>query len=245
VIDCWKLGELDHGTRGSLYFMEQKLPIENDQIASEMREALRDAQILSLNLIGSPGAGKTSLLEATLQRLPAQGGIALLTGDLHTERDAVRLRRYGHPVRQISTGRVCHLDAGMVRKHTYDWLTRDLRILFIENVGNLVCPTNHDLGEDAKVVVLSVTEGEDKPLKYPEIFQKAELLILSKTDLLPYVPLDKDILLRDAQRINPTIHIIETSSVTGEGLDLWLMWLDDRCEQKGASSAWARAARNF
>ncbi len=134
----------------------------------------------------------------------------MLTGDIQTENDAMRLRRYGYPVRQITTAGACHLDARMVEKHLTDWLERDLDLLFIENVGNLVCPTSYDLGEDAKIVVLSVAEGEDKPLKYPGIFRKAELMILNKIDLLPHVPFKLELARENARSINPEIEIIET-----------------------------------
>ncbi len=152
---------------------------------------LRNSGTLAVNLISSPGSGKTMLLEKTLEMLPAGTRAAVLTGDIQTDNDARRLARYGYPVRQITTAGACHLDARMVENHLADWLAMSaLDLLLIENVGNLVCPTSYDLGEDAKIVVLSVTEGEDKPLKYPGIFRKAELMILNKIDLLPYVPFD-------------------------------------------------------
>jgi hydrogenase nickel incorporation protein HypB len=160
----------------------------------------------------------------------------VVTGDIQTENDAIRLRRYGYPVRQITTAGACHLDARMVEEHITDWLERGLSLLFIENVGNLVCPTSYDLGEDAKIVVLSVAEGEDKPLKYPGIFRKAELMILNKIDLLPHVPFKIDLARENARSINPTIEIIETSCTTGAGFDQWLKWLTARAERKLASA---------
>jgi hydrogenase nickel incorporation protein HypB len=216
--------------------LEKKVLSENDQIAARLRRAFRDSGVLTLNFIGSPGAGKTALLERTLERLPVRTRVAVLTGDLQTESDAIRLRQYARHVRQITTGGACHLDAHMVETHLGDWLANSLEILLIENVGNLVCPTSYDLGEDAKVVVSSVTEGEDKPLKYPSIFRKAELMILNKADLLPHVPFSKDLVFENARRINPEIEIIETSCITGLGLDRWLMWLDDRASRKKASA---------
>ena len=154
---------------------------------------------------------------------------AVLTGDIQTDNDARRLARYGYPVRQITTAGACHLDARMVDHHRF---AEPLDILFIENVGNLVCPTSYDLGEDAKIVVLSVTEGEDKPLKYPGIFRKAELMILNKIDLLPYVGFDPQLALDNARRIHPGIEVIETSCTTGAGLDLWLAWLARHADVK-------------
>jgi len=216
--------------------MEKKVLSENDQIASRLREAL--AGTLAINLISSPGSGKTLLLEKTLEMLPRAIGkdtrAAVLTGDIQTDNDARRLGRYGYPVRQITTAGACHLDARMVENH---WFGEPLDILFIENVGNLVCPTSYDLGEDSKIVVLSVTEGEDKPLKYPGIFRKAELMILNKIDLLPYVPFDPQLALDNARRIHPEIEVIETSCTSGAGLDLWLRWLARHMKAKQSALA--------
>ncbi len=218
--------------------IEKKVLSENDWIAARLRERLRDQGTLAVNLISSPGSGKTMLLEKTLEMLPAALGkgtrAAVLTGDIQTDNDARRLGRYGYPVRQITTGGACHLDARMVENHLADWRNERLDLLFIENVGNLVCPTSYDLGEDAKIVVLSVTEGEDKPLKYPGIFRKAELMILNKIDLLPYVPFDPQLALDNARQIHPGIEIIDTSCTTGAGLEQWLTWLADRVKSKKA-----------
>ena len=205
--------------------MEKKVLSENDQIAARLRDALAAAGRWSLNFIGSPGAGKTALLERTLEHAALHTRAAVLTGDIQTENDARRFARYGYPVRQITTAGACHLDARMVEKHLADWLDEGLELLLIENVGNLVCPTSYDLGEDAKIVVLSVAEGEDKPLKYPGIFRKAELMILNKIDLLPHVPFKLELARENARSINPGIEIIETSCTTGAGLDQWLTWL--------------------
>jgi hydrogenase nickel incorporation protein HypB len=212
--------------------IEKKVLSENDRIAARLREALVDSGTLAVNLISSPGSGKTTLLERTLQMLPAGTRAAVLTGDIQTDNDARRLARYGYPVKQITTAGACHLDARMVEKH---WFDTPLDLLLIENVGNLVCPTSYDLGEDAKVVVLSVTEGEDKPLKYPGIFRKAELMILNKVDLLPYVPFDPRLALENARKIHPDIEIVETSCTTGAGLDKWLGWLVGRAKSKKAA----------
>jgi hydrogenase nickel incorporation protein HypB len=216
--------------------IETKVLSANDQVAARLRDALAASGTLAVNLISSPGSGKTMLLEKTLAMLPAGIHAAVLTGDIQTDNDARRLARYGYPVRQITTAGACHLDARMVENYLVDWLedTRPLDLLFIENVGNLVCPTSYDLGEDAKIVVLSVTEGEDKPLKYPGIFCKAELMILNKIDLLPYVAFDAALALENARRIHPGIEIIETSCTSQVGLSQWLAWLAGRAASKKA-----------
>jgi hydrogenase nickel incorporation protein HypB len=215
--------------------IEKKVLSENNLIAAQLREWLRDKGALAVNLISSPGSGKTTLLEKTLEMLPLGTRAAVLTGDIQTDNDARRLGRYGYPVRQITTAGACHLDARMVENHLADWRNERLDLLLIENVGNLVCPTSYDLGEDAKIVVLSVTEGEDKPLKYPGIFRKAELMILNKIDLLPYVPFDPAVAIENARRIHPEIEIIETSCTTGAGLRQWLAWLAGRARSKKAA----------
>jgi hydrogenase nickel incorporation protein HypB len=212
--------------------VEKRVLSENDAVAAGVRETLRRVGALSLNFIGSPGAGKTALLEKTLERLSVHAAVGVLTGDIQTDNDARRLLRYGHPVQQITTAGACHLDARMVEQHLNGWPAAGLKLLFIENVGNLVCPTSYDLGEDAKIVVLSVTEGEDKPLKYPGIFRKAELMILNKIDLLPHVPFNIELARENARRIHPEIEIIETSCTTGAGLDQWMSWLSTRAERK-------------
>jgi hydrogenase nickel incorporation protein HypB len=208
----------------------QKVLNENARIASELRERFREHGILCLNLISSPGSGKTSLLERTLDRFPRTDRVAVLTGDIQTENDAARLRRFGFPVKQITTGGTCHLDALMIERHLEDWPLDNIGLLFIENVGNLVCPSSYDLGEEAKIVLLSVTEGEDKPLKYPSIFFKSELMILNKIDLLPYVPFNPGVAVENARRIHPGIEIAEVSCTTGEGLDSWMDWIGKRRE---------------
>jgi hydrogenase nickel incorporation protein HypB len=196
--------------------LERKVLSENDRIAAELRRRFAAQGVLCLNLISSPGSGKTTLLERTLAAFPAGARVAVLTGDIQTENDAARLRRFGFPVRQITTGGTCHLDARMIERALAEWRPAPFDLLFIENVGNLVCPASYDLGEAAKVVVLSVTEGEDKPLKYPAIFLKSQLLVLSKVDLLPYVP------------FNIEIRVIRLSCLTGTGLNNWLEWIEER-----------------
>ena len=208
--------------------VEQKILNENQRVADGLRAVFNTAGTLCLNFIGSPGAGKTAFLERTLRALPESTRAAVLTGDIQTDNDAVRLARYGYPVRQITTAGACHLDARMVERHLGLWNAEELDLLLIENVGNLVCPTSYDLGEDAKVVILSVCEGEDKPLKYPGIFRKAELMILNKIDLLPFVPFNRDLAREYALQTHPELEIIETSAVTGTGFDQWLNWLMSR-----------------
>lgn len=206
--------------------LEKKVLSENDRVAAELRERFRQNDVLCLNLISSPGSGKTTLLEKTLDALPHSNRVAVLTGDIQTENDAARLKRFGFPVKQITTGGTCHLDARMIEKHLADWSLNEIDLLFFENVGNLVCPSSYDLGEAAKIVLLSVTEGEDKPLKYPSIFFKSELLVITKTDLLPYVPFDIAKAEENARRVHPGMEIIRTSCTKGDGVKEWLNWIE-------------------
>lgn len=218
--------------------LQRKVLAENDRIAANLRARFREHGILCLNLISSPGSGKTSLLERTLEGLPARTRVGVITGDIQTDNDARRLGRFGFPVRQITTGGTCHLDAKMIERALADWDLADLDLLFIENVGNLVCPSSYDLGEDAKIVLLSVTEGDDKPLKYPSIFLRAELLVLNKVDLLPHVPFNLASARENARRVHPEIEMVEVSCFTGRGLERWRRWLEERrakCEAPAAS----------
>ena len=208
--------------------LEGKVLNENARLAAELRERFRDNRVLVVNLISSPGSGKTTLLEKSLENLPAAEHVAVLAGDLQTENDANRLKRYGFPVKQIVTGGTCHLDARMIERHIADWDLAKLDLLIIENVGNLVCPSSYDLGEAAKIVLLSVTEGEDKPLKYPSIFFKSELMVLTKTDLLPYVPFEVSMAVENARRVHPEIEMLRVSCQTGNGLREWMNWLERR-----------------
>jgi hydrogenase nickel incorporation protein HypB len=208
--------------------LDQKVLSENDRIAIRLRERFREYGVLCVNLISSPGSGKTALLERTLEMLPHGSRVAVLTGDIQTENDAERLRRFGYPIKQITTGGTCHLDARMIERHLADWKLENLDILFIENVGNLVCPSSYDLGEAAKIVVLSVTEGEDKPLKYPSIFFKSVLMILNKVDLLPYVPFDIAAAEENARRVHPGMEILRLSCLRGNGFPEWLAWLEQK-----------------
>jgi len=206
--------------------VEKKVLSENDRLATELRQRYQNENILCLNIISSPGSGKTALLERTLASFLPSHRIAVLTGDLQTDNDARRLARYGFPVRQIVTGGTCHLDARMIDRHLNELGFHGPGLLLIENVGNLVCPSSYDLGEHAKIVLLSVTEGEDKPLKYPGIFHRSTLMLLTKTDLLPHVEFNPDLALANARKIHPEIEYIALSSRTGDGFDLWLHWLN-------------------
>lgn len=208
--------------------LEGKVLSENDRIAARLRESFKQHGILCVNLISSPGSGKTALLERTLERLPKSTRVAVLTGDIQTDNDARRLSRFGFPAKQITTGGTCHLDALRVERAMAEWPLESLDYLIVENVGNLVCPSSYDLGEAAKIVMLSVAEGEDKPLKYPSIFAKSELLILNKIDLLPYVSFDMSKAREYARQVHPGMDIVEVSCTTGQGLDDWIGWLEKR-----------------
>ena len=209
---------------------------QNDVNARALRGQFRAAGVFVVSLVSSPGSGKTAFLEKTLTLLHQRASVAALVGDLATENDAVRLARSQAPVKQITTGTICHLEAAMIQNAlaAADWHLPTLDFLFIENVGNLVCPSSYDLGENLRLVLLSVTEGEDKPLKYPGIFRKAQLMVLNKVDLLPYVPFDPKLALENARRIHSDIEIIETSCTTEVGLYQWLAWLNSRIEIKKA-----------
>jgi hydrogenase nickel incorporation protein HypB len=198
----------------------------NDRMAAHNREHFRERGVAAVNLMGSPGAGKTAVLEATAQRLGGGHRLGALAGDLATERDADRLRAAGIAAKSITTGSACHLDAAMVHHgwHHFPW--RDLDYLFIENVGNLVCPAIYDLGQAANVVALAVTEGEDKPLKYPVMFRKADLVLITKIDLLPHLPdVHVEVIADALARVMPRPLFIPLSARTGEGIDRWVEWL--------------------
>jgi hydrogenase nickel incorporation protein HypB len=216
--------------------VEKKVLSENDRVAAELRKRYRDENILCVNIISSPGSGKTALLEQTLASFAPGTSVAVLTGDLQTDNDARRLAKYGFPVRQIVTGGTCHLDARMVTRHLDEMGFRGPGVLFVENVGNLVCPSSYDLGEMAKIVLLSVTEGEDKPLKYPGIFHRSSLMILTKTDLLPHLDFDPKLALENARKIHPEIEYIALSSRTREGFAEWLDWLRELQERVQAEA---------
>lgn len=202
---------------------------KNDELAAGLRSRFAAAGVLVLNIVSSPGTGKTALLEATLRELRSRGArVAALVGDLETDNDARRLASSGAPVRQINTHGICHLDAEMIGKHIDEWRTLDLGALdylFIENVGNLVCPSSYDLGESIRIVLLSVTEGEDKPLKYPGLFNSADAAIITKIDIAEPCGFDRGLAIRNIHEIRPGIDIFETSAKTGEGMHAWLDYL--------------------
>jgi hydrogenase nickel incorporation protein HypB len=213
--------------------IEKKVLSENDRIASEIRQKLTQRRILALNLVSSPGSGKTSLLEATLQKLGDRLNVAVIAGDVQTENDALRLKKAGgRIVRPLVTGGACHLDAGMVNRVLSDIDLDNLDLLFIENVGNLVCPAGYDLGEDMKVVLISTTEGDDKPLKYPTMFRRSGALIINKIDLLEYTDFDMDQVKKNALAINPKFKIFEISCRTQAGMDSWYGWLSESVTYK-------------
>lgn len=207
---------------------------KNNSYADNNRALLAAKGVLALNLVSSPGSGKTTLLVETLKRMAGRTPAAVIEGDQQTSNDAERIRETGVPAIQINTGKGCHLDAHMVG-HALEKLPLDEgSVLFIENVGNLVCPAAFDLGEAFKVVILSVTEGEDKPLKYPDIFANADLMILNKTDLLPHVDFCVGAAIRNARRVNHKIEVLQVSARTGGGLEGWLAWLDGALKMQAA-----------
>lgn len=210
--------------------IEMDVLAKNNHIAAHNREHFAAASIVALNLVSSPGSGKTTLLENTLKRLAVNVECAVVEGDQQTSNDAERIRATGVPAIQVNTGKGCHLDAQMVHHAIHKLAPKNNSLLFIENVGNLVCPASFDLGERHKVAVLSVTEGEDKPLKYPHMFSASQLMILNKVDLLPYVAFDVEKCIANVRKVNPSIEVIQLSATTGEGMGLWLTWLElQRC----------------
>ncbi len=202
---------------------------KNDELAAGLRQRFTAAGVLVLNLVSSPGTGKTAFLELTLRELRSRGAkAAALVGDLETDNDARRLAASGAPVRQINTHGICHLDAEMVTKHIEEWKEvslAGLEYLFIENVGNLVCPSSYDLGERIRVALLSVTEGEDKPLKYPGLFNSSDAAVITKIDLAAPCGFDRELALKNVNEIRPGIRIFETSAKTGAGMEDWLAYL--------------------
>ena len=206
--------------------IERDILASNDAIARRNRAWLAERGIFALNLVSSPGSGKTTLLVRTIDQLAGRLPVAVIEGDQQTSFDADRIRATGAPAIQINTGKGCHLDAAMVETALGRLPLADGSVLMVENVGNLVCPAGFDLGEAHKVVVLSVTEGEDKPLKYPDMFHAASLMLLNKVDLLPHLAFDVARCLANARRVNPAIEIIELSATSGQGMDAWLGWIE-------------------
>lgn len=213
--------------------IEKKVLSENDRLAVALRNQFDEQDIVALNLVSSPGSGKTSLLERTLGALNEDLRMGLIAGDVQTENDADRLRRAGgERVRALVTGGTCHLDARMITNVLPTMDIDDLDVLFIENVGNLVCPSSYDLGEAMKVVLISTTEGDDKPLKYPGMFRRSSVMVINKTDLLGTSDFDMDRVKANALRINGDLRIFEVSCRTGEGLDTWYEWLKGLVSEK-------------
>ena len=198
---------------------------ENDRIAAENQAMFQDKKVFVLNFMGSPGAGKTSVLEKTMERLKDKIRMAVIEGDLFTSKDAERIDKYGVPVIQINTAGGCHLDANMVQKTVKEMNLDELDLLVVENVGNLVCPAEFPLGEDARAVVLSVTEGDDKPLKYPLMFKESEIALLNKVDLAPYCNFNMDSAKKDITSLHPGIEVLEVSCTKGQGIEEWCDWL--------------------
>ncbi len=227
-----------HAEAGTTVDLEARILAKNDALAERNRAWFAGREILALNLVSAPGSGKTTLLERTIRDLKDELPLCVLEGDQATANDAERIRAAGAAVVQINTGAGCHLEADMVARGVSELKPATGSVLLIENVGNLVCPALFDLGERAKVVILSVTEGEDKPLKYPHMFRAAHVMILNKIDLLPYVDFDVAGAIGNARKVNPDIAIFRLSAKTGEGLDAWYAWL--RREASAAKEATLR-----
>ena len=211
--------------------IERDILSKNDGYANENRNYFAGHGIFALNLVSSPGSGKTTLLVKSISALNGSLPLAVIEGDQQTDNDAARIRATGAPALQINTGKGCHLDAYMVGKAMQQLGLQDDSLLLIENVGNLVCPASFDLGEAHKVAILSVTEGEDKPLKYPDMFLASDLMLLNKCDLLPYLTFDADLAVANARRVNPDIQVIRVSATSGEGMDEWLNWIKAGCRK--------------
>lgn len=209
----------------SVITVERKVLEKNDAIAQQNRESFKKKNLFSINLVSSPGSGKTSIVERTIYHAKNKFGIAVIEGDVQTSLDAERVDAYGVPVVQIVTQGACHLEAGLVRDAFGQIEKNDFEVLFIENVGNLVCPAGYDLGEDLKVVIVSTTEGDDKPLKYPVMFRNASALIINKIDLVPYLNCSLEILEKNSLSINPSLRIFKTSCTTDEGITEWCEWI--------------------
>jgi hydrogenase nickel incorporation protein HypB len=240
----------DHGhdhdhNRARVIRVERDLLEANDLIAARNRSLFRSRDVLTLNLVSSPGAGKTSLLVKTLEALRRRHALAVIEGDQATDNDAARIRGTGVAALQVNTGKGCHLDARMVARSLETLPLPAGGVLFIENVGNLICPAGFDLGETHKVVLASVTEGEDKPLKYPNMFAVSDLVLVSKVDLLPHLRFDVETLVANARRINPRIDVLLVSAETGEGFPQWLEWIEHACLAARATLIASPTARDL
>ncbi|MDP2144388.1 MAG: hydrogenase nickel incorporation protein HypB [Gallionella sp.] len=229
-------------TQSRIVKIERDILAKNNDYAAENRVHLSAHGIFALNLVSSPGSGKTTLLVKTINALNGQLPLAVIEGDQQTEHDAERIRAAGAPAIQINTGKGCHLDAQMVGQAMERLALPDDSLLLIENVGNLVCPAGFDLGEAHKVVILSVTEGEDKPLKYPDMFRAADLMLLNKCDLLPHLTFDANLAIEYAHRVHPDLKVIRVSATSGEGMAEWLDWIGNGCRNAVASKAQAAQA---
>ena len=208
--------------------IERKVLEKNDTIANGLRESFRENKIYAINLVSSPGSGKTSLVEKTVANSSGKIKIAVIEGDVQTDLDAQRVEAFDIPVVQIVTNGACHLEAGLVRDAYKQIDVKEVQLLIIENVGNLVCPAGYDLGEELKVVIVSTTEGDDKPLKYPAMFRNSGVLIINKIDLVPYTGCSLEKLKDNALAINPSLKVFETSCTTGEGIGEWCNWLESK-----------------
>ncbi|HEX8144079.1 MAG TPA: hydrogenase nickel incorporation protein HypB [Pyrinomonadaceae bacterium] len=220
-------------TQPRLVEVRQNVLKQNDLLARELRRRFLEAGVRVVSLVSSPGSGKTALLEKMLTQLRLECRVAALVGDLATENDAARLARSGVPVKQVTTGTICHLDAQMVERALAEWTLEELDMLFIENVGNLVCPSSYDLGEELRLVLLSVTEGEDKPLKYPTIFNTADVAVITKIDLASAVEFDRQAAHDNIQAVRPGMRVFEVSAKTGEGMEAWLRFLQTPVADRG------------
>jgi hydrogenase nickel incorporation protein HypB len=221
----------------SVITIERKVLEKNDEIASKNRELFQCSGIFVLNLVSSPGSGKTTLVERTLEYLKGKLSIGVIEGDVQTDFDAQRVAKFDVPVVQIITNGGCHLDAKLVHDALGNMSLKGIQLLIIENVGNLVCPANYDLGEHIKVVVASTTEGDDKPLKYPAMFRNASVLLVNKIDLLPYVNCAIEELKNNAFRINPALNLFEISCTTKQGVEEWCDWLERQVKKHTLASA--------
>lgn len=216
----------------SVITIERKVLEKNDELASKNRELFKKNKIFTANLVSSPGSGKTSVVEKTLEHFKGKINISVIEGDVQTSLDAERVAKYGVPVVQIVTNGSCHLEARLVNDALSNFKLEGTDVLFIENVGNLVCPAAYDLGEDIKIVIASTTEGDDKPLKYPRMFLNASVLLINKIDLIPYLNCSIDALKKNALQINPKLEIFELSCTTGEGIEKWCNWLESKVHKK-------------